>query len=66
VAWNNPPKIPIPLSKNKKFKLSYEMRAAITNIVIVALEYRMDLSRLKVRELDKINSISDRINMVLV
>jgi len=40
------------------------MRAAVTNIVMVALEYRIDLSRLKVRELDKINRISDRINIV--
>jgi hypothetical protein len=64
VAWNNPPKIPIPLFKNKKFKLSYEIKAAITKIVIVALEYRMDLSRLNVIELDNINMISDRINIV--
>jgi len=64
VAWNNPPKIPIPLFKNKKFRLSYEIRAAITKIVIVALEYRIDLSRLKVIELDNINIISDRINIV--
>jgi hypothetical protein len=42
------------------------MRAAVTNIVMVALEYRIDLSRLKVRELDKINRISDRINIVFI
>jgi hypothetical protein len=64
VAWNNPPKIPIPLFKNKKFRLSDEIRAAITNIVIVALEYSIDLSRLNVTELDNISIISDRINIV--
>jgi hypothetical protein len=64
VAWNNPPKIPIPLFKNKKLRLSYEIKAAITKIVIDALEYRMDLSRLDVIEFDNINIISDRINIV--
>jgi hypothetical protein len=40
------------------------MRVAITNIVMVALEYKIDLSRLKVIELDNNNIISDKINMI--
>ena len=62
VVLNNPPKIPIPLFKNKKNKLSYAIKAEITSIVIVALEYKIDLSRLNVIELDK----SKKINEVII
>jgi hypothetical protein len=63
VEWNNPPYIPIPLFKNKKFKLSYEIKLDIIKIVIVALEYNMDLSRLKVIELDNSKAINELSNM---
>jgi hypothetical protein len=63
VVWNSPPKIPIPLFKNKKFRLSYETIVAISKIVIVALEYKIDLSRLKLIELDNSNIINDMINI---
>lgn len=63
VEWNKPPKIPIPLSKNKKHRVSYEINIAISKIVIVALEYKIDLSRLNVIELDNNNIISDVISM---
>jgi hypothetical protein len=59
VEWNKPPYIPIPLFKNKKFKLSYVIKLETSNIVIVALAYRMDLSRLKVIELDNNNIINE-------
>lgn len=58
VVWNKPPKIPIPLFKNKKLKLSYVIKRDITKIVIVTLEYKMDLSRLDVIELDNNNKSS--------
>jgi hypothetical protein len=64
VEWNKPPKIPIPLFKNKKYKLSYEIKIAITKIVIVALEYKIDLSRLKVIELDNNSIINDIISIL--
>ena len=63
VAWNKPPNIPIPLFKNKKYKLSYVINAEISKIVIVALEYKIDLSRLKVIELDNNNKINEINNM---
>ena len=56
--WNKPPNIPIPLFKNKKFKSSYVIKVDITKIVTVTLEYKMDLSRLKVIELDNNNKSS--------
>lgn len=59
VEWNKPPKIPIPLFKNKKYKLSYAIRLETSSIVIVALEYNMDLSRLNVMELDNNNKINE-------
>jgi hypothetical protein len=59
VEWNNPPKIPIPLFKSKKYKLSYEIKLDIIKIVIVALEYNIDLSRLKVIELDNNKAINE-------
>jgi hypothetical protein len=37
---------------------------ATTKIVIVALEYKIDLSRLKVIELDNNNRINDRISIL--
>jgi hypothetical protein len=63
VEWNKPPKIPIPLFKNKKYKLSYAIKLETSKIVIVALEYKIDLSRLKVIELDNNNKINDMITM---
>ena len=63
VEWNNPPNIPIPLFKNKKSKLSYVIKLERIKIVVVALEYSMDLSRLKVIELDNNNRINDMINI---
>lgn len=63
VEWNKPPYIPIPLFKNKKNKLSYVIKLDSTKIVIVALEYRMDLSRLKVIELDNNNIINEFISI---
>ena len=62
VEWNKPPNIPIPLFKNKKYKLSYVIKLEISKIVVVALEYKMDLSRLKVIELDNNKKIKDIIN----
>lgn len=44
-------------------KLSYVIRVAISKIVIVALEYKIDLSRLKVIELDNNNRINEMINI---
>ena len=38
VTWNNPPNIPTPFAKNKRYKLSYAIKADISKIVIVALE----------------------------
>ena len=64
VAWNKPPKIPIPLLKNRKFKFSYEINIPISKIVIVALEYKIDLSRLKVIELDNNKNINDIDNIL--
>jgi hypothetical protein len=46
------------LFKNRKNKLSYAIKAEISKIVIVALEYKIDLSRLNVIELDKIKNIN--------
>jgi hypothetical protein len=63
VVWNKPPNIPIPLFKNTKFKLSYVIKLDITKIVIVTLEYKMDLSRLKVIELDNNNKSSVKMIM---
>ena len=63
VVVNRPPKIPSPLFKNRKNKLSYAIKAEISKIVIVALEYKIDLSRLSVMELDKSKKINDVINM---
>ena len=62
--WNKPPNIPIPLFKNKKFKSSYVIKVDITKIVTVTLEYKMDLSRLKVIELDN-NSKSSVMIIIL-
>jgi hypothetical protein len=64
VVWNKPPNIPIPLFKNKKFKSSYAIKADITKMVTVTLEYKMDLSRLKVIELDNNNNSSVMVIMV--
>lgn len=64
VEWNKPPKIPIPLFKNKKYKLSYEIQMAISKMVMVALEYRIDLSRLEVIESDNNNRINDMISIL--
>ena len=60
---NKPTKIPIPLFKNEKFKLSYVInkyinKIVITKIVIVSLKYKIDLSRLNVMELDNNNKSS--------
>ena len=63
VVLNSPPKIPIPLFKNRKNKLSYAIKAEISKIVIDALEYKIDLSRLNVIELDKIKNINEVITM---
>jgi hypothetical protein len=57
------PNIPISLFKNKRYKLSYVTKLAISKIVIVALEYKIDLSRLKVVELDNNNKINDVVNI---
>jgi len=57
-----PEKIPIPLFKNKKNRLSYAIKQEISKIVIVTLEYKIDLSRLNVIELDK----SKKINEVII
>jgi hypothetical protein len=64
VEWNKPPKIPIPLFKNKKYKLSYEIQMAISKMVMVALEYKIDLSRLEVIESDNNNRINDMISIL--
>ena len=63
VVLNRPPKIPIPLFKNRKNKLSYAIKAEISKIVIVALEYKIDLSRLNVIELDKSKKINEVITI---
>ena len=63
VEWNNPPKIPIPLFKNKRNKLSSVITIATTKIVIVALEYKIDLSCLDVMDVDNNNKTKDKINM---
>ena len=63
VEWNKPPNIPIPLFKNKKSKLSCVIKLAISKIPIVALQYNMDLSRLKVIELDNNCEINEVINI---
>ena len=57
-----PEKIPIPLFKNKKNRLSYAIKQEISKIVISTLEYKIDLSRLNVIELDK----SKKINEVII
>ena len=62
VVLKSPEKIPIPLFKNRKNKLSYAIKAEISKIAIVALEYKTDLSRLSVMELDKSKKISDVIS----
>ena len=62
VVLKRPEKIPVPLFKNRKNKLSYAIKAEISKIVIVALEYKIDLSRLSVIELDKSKMINDIIN----
>ena len=66
VEWNKPPKTPIPLFKNKKYTLSYEIKMAATKIRIVDLENKMDLSRLKVIELDNNEKINEAISILLV
>ena len=43
--------------------MSYVIKAVIAKIVITDLEYRIDLSRLKVIELDNNNKINDRVNI---
>ena len=63
VVVNRPEKIPIPLFKNRKNKLSYAIKAEISKIVIVALEYNIDLSRLNVIELDKSKKINEVISI---
>ena len=63
VTWNNPPNIPIPLAKNNKDKLSYAIKAEISKISIVDLEYKIDLSRLDVIALDNNNKIKEFINI---
>jgi len=63
VVVNRPEKIPIPLFKNRKNKLSYAIKQEISKIVIVALEYKIDLSRLNVMELDKSKNINEVITM---
>ena len=63
VEWNKPPNIPIPLFKKRKSKLSYVIKLEISKIVMLALEYKMDLSRLKVIELDNNNKINEIINI---
>lgn len=63
VEWNNPPKIPTPWLINKRYKLSSEIKVAIPKIVIVLLEYNMDLSFLKVIEVDNNNNTNDNSNM---
>ena len=62
VVLKRPEKIPVPLFKNRKNKLSYAIKAEISKIVIVALEYKIDLSRLSVIELDKSKKINDVIS----
>ena len=62
VVLKGPEKIPIPLFKNRKNKLSYAIKAEISKIVIVALEHNIDLSRLSEIELDKSKMINDIIN----
>lgn len=62
VVLKRPEKIPIPLFKNRKNKLSYAIKAEISKIVIVALEYKIDLSRLSVIEFDKSKNINDVIS----
>jgi len=62
VVLKGPEKIPIPLFKNRKNKLSYAIKAEISKIVIVALEHNIDLSRLSVIELDKSKMINGLIN----
>jgi hypothetical protein len=51
------------LFKNRKNKLSYAIKQEISKIVIVALEYKIDLSRLNVMELDKSKNINEVITM---
>ena len=62
VVLKRPEKIPIPLFKNRKNKLSYAIKAEISKIAIVALEYKIDLSRLNVTELDNSKKINEVIN----
>ena len=63
LVWNKPPKIPIPLAKNKRDKLSWVIRADKSKIRIVTLEYRKDLSRVEVIALDNRKMISKFNNM---
>ena len=63
VVLKRPEKIPIPLFKNRKNKLSQAIKEEISKIVIVALEYKIDLSRLNVIELDKSKKINEVITM---
>ena len=62
VVLKRPEKIPVPLFKNRKNKLSYAIKAEISKIVIMALEHNIDLSRLSVIELDKSKMINGLIN----
>lgn len=64
VVWNKPPKIPIPLFKNVKNKLSYVINVEINKIAIVVLENRMDLSCLNVIELDNKDKINEMVNIL--
>lgn len=52
VAWNRPPYKPTPLSKKETSKLFATSWLEHRSIIIVSLEYSIDLSRLKVTALD--------------
>ena len=53
VAWNKPPYSPIPLSKDKVYKLFIAKKNENIKIIIATLEKSIALSRLKVTALDK-------------
>jgi hypothetical protein len=50
----------------RKNKLSYAIKQEISKIVIVALEYKIDLSRLNVIELDNSKKINEVISIVRI
>jgi len=58
VAWYKPLNKPIPLSIKCKLKLVIQSNPEQTNIGITTLEYRIDLSRLKVTAFDKSKNIA--------